>query len=131
MAIKVLLVDDEKELAVNIAERLTRRGMSVETAWDGESAIQYVEQGRAVDVIVLDVLMPGINGVDALKEIKRIKPDVGVILLTGYGDIEAAREGVAAGAAAYLIKPTGIDSLAKTIQAAHSGEAEIKEQAEP
>jgi len=128
MAIKVLLVDDEKELAAQIAERLTLRGMNVETAWDGETAIEFVEQGHAVDVIVLDVLMPGINGVDALKAIKRIKPDVGVILLTGYGDIEAGRRGIAAGAAAYLIKPTGIDSLAKAIHAAHDGESEAVEQ---
>lgn len=115
MEIGVLLVDDEKELVEHMAERLQTRGFSVDTVLNGESAIEYLKNNQ-VDVVVLDLQMPGMDGVETLRGIKRLRPEVKVIMLTGHGTIETALEGRREGAEEYLIKPCDIIQLAKTIR---------------
>ncbi len=117
MAIKVLLVDDEKEFVAHLAERLQFRGLEVETASDGESALQCIKD-KAPEVMVLDLQMPGISGIDTLKSAKAIAPELQVIMLTGYGTIETAKEGKEFGALEYLIKPCDIIKLYTLIEEA-------------
>jgi DNA-binding NtrC family response regulator len=117
MATKVLLVDDEKEFVTHLAERLEFRGLEVETASDGDSALQLIKD-KAPDVMVLDLQMPGMSGIDTLKQAKKISPDLHVIMLTGYGTIETAKEGKEYGALEYLIKPCDIVKLYTLIEEA-------------
>jgi DNA-binding NtrC family response regulator len=117
MATKVLLVDDEKEFVTHLAERLEFRGLEVETAPDGDSALQLIKD-KAPDVMVLDLQMPGMSGIDTLKQAKKISPDLHVIMLTGYGTIETAKEGKEYGALEYLIKPCDIVKLYTLIEEA-------------
>ena len=114
MEIRVLLVDDEKELISSMAERLTTRGFAVHTVFDGLSAIEYVEK-NPVDAVVLDLQMPGIDGLETLKRIKKVNPEIKVIMLTGHGTLETALEGQREGAEEYLIKPCDIIHLSEMI----------------
>ncbi len=116
---RVLLVDDEERFRTNLAERLRRRGLDVLDVGDGERAIRKVRQGRP-DVVVLDLKMPGMDGEQVLREIKRIAPQVQVVILTGHGSIESAREAGHHDAFAYLQKPCEIDELLETIRGAHT-----------
>lgn len=115
MKIKVLLVDDEKDFVAYMAKRLRARGMDVEITHDAESAIQLVED-HGVDVIVLDLRMPGMDGLEALQALKNIRPDIPVIMLSGHGTIDAAEEGKKCGAADYLFKPCDINILCQAIE---------------
>jgi DNA-binding NtrC family response regulator len=115
MEIKVLLVDDEKEFTEHLAERLRLRDLTVDVAFNGDEAIQYLEK-NPVHVVVMDQEMPGLSGLEALKKIKPIQPDVQVIMLTGHGTMETAVEGTEAGAVEYLIKPYDTVMLASRIK---------------
>ena len=112
--IKVLLIDDEEEFTSTLAERLEIRGYTAETAADGEQGIECV-MNRKFDIAVLDLMMPGMNGLDTLKHIKSIKPDLPVILLTGHGSTKEGMEGMRLGAADYLMKPLDINELIEKI----------------
>jgi len=117
MKIKVLLVDDEKEFTDTLAQRLEIRDFEVTTASSADEALDQLGK-REVDVVVLDVLMPGKDGVAALHEIKKVHPLVEVILLTGHATVESAVEGLKSGAFDYLLKPTETkDLIAKIVQA--------------
>jgi len=118
MAMKLLLVDDEEQFVEVLAQRLSTRGYDVKTAFDGDAAIELV-RSEDVDVVILDVLMPGKDGLSTLKEIKAIKPDVEVIMLTGDGSIETAIEGTKLGAYDYLMKPTDTSDLVSKIGKAY------------
>jgi len=115
MEINVLLVDDEKELADHMAERLISRGLAVTAVYDGESAIRFVKE-NTVDVMVLDLIMPGMDGLQTLREVKKIRPDIHVLMLTGHGTIDTAMEGKKEGASEYLIKPCDIIQLTSLIK---------------
>ena len=107
---KVLLVDDEEEFVTTLAERLQLRGIQVQTATDGESALRLVEDDPP-QVVALDVLMPGIGGFEVLQQIKSRNPEIPVILLTGRGSTKDGIEGMRLGAFDYLMKPLDIDEL--------------------
>jgi DNA-binding response OmpR family regulator len=107
---KVLLVDDEEEFAAALAERLRLRGITVDTAYDGEAALQKVSSYNP-EVVVLDVMMPGIGGLAVLQRIKAQQPATEVILLTGKGSTRDGIEGMRLGAYDYLVKPVQIDEL--------------------
>lgn len=107
---KVLLVDDEEDFAAALAERLRLRGITVDTAYDGETALQKVASYDP-QVVVLDVMMPGIGGLAVLQRIKAQRPATEVILLTGKGSTRDGIEGMRLGAYDYLIKPVQIDEL--------------------
>lgn len=115
--ISVLLVDDEEEFLASMVRVLTRRGFSVVTATGGEEALNAVRE-HAVDVAVLDVKMPGLNGIDVLGRMKRISPNVEVILLTGHASMDSATTGMELGAFDYLSKPHDPEELALKITAA-------------
>jgi DNA-binding NtrC family response regulator len=126
MNIKVLLVDDEKAFIQTLAERLEVRDFGTETALDGYEAISKIKE-KDFDVVVLDVLMPGMDGIETLKEIKSLKPLVNVIMLTGHATVETAIEGMKAGAYDYLMKPTETEDLVDKITKAYKIKAEHDE----
>jgi DNA-binding NtrC family response regulator len=115
--VRVLLVDDEVELLSSLNPVLTRRGMDVSTASNGEEAIHFLEN-QIVDVVVLDIKMPGMDGIQTLRRIKADSPDVEVVLLTGHPDLNNAFEGMKLGAFDYIIKPPAINELVEKIKAA-------------
>ncbi len=108
--IKLLLVDDEEEFVKTLAERLKMRDLKPDTVHDGKQALSYVEETEP-DVILLDLKMPGMDGMEVLKRVRKAYPNIEVIILTGHGtekDEEAAKK---LGAFHYLEKPVDIDKL--------------------
>ena len=107
----ILLVDDEVPFVETMTKRLTKREMEVVPAYDGPGALAELEANARIEVVVLDVKMPGMDGLEALSEIKRAHPLVEVIMLTGHATVESAIEGMKKGAFDYLMKPCDIDVL--------------------
>ena len=126
MDISVLLVDDEKDFAESLADRLILKSFNVKTAFSGAEALNLIKDND-FDVIILDVLMPGKSGIETLKEIKMLKHIPQVIMLTGHATIEAAIQGMKIGAYDYLMKPTENDVLIEKITSAYKLVAEQKE----
>jgi DNA-binding NtrC family response regulator len=126
MEIRVLLVDDEKDFVETLAERLEVRGFDVKTSFSGDDALNLAQE-HDFDVIVLDVLMPGKDGIETLREIKSLKPLLHVIMLTGHATVETAIQGMKLGAYDYLIKPTETADLVDKITKAHNLKAEHEE----
>lgn len=116
-ASNVLLVDDEKEYVTTLSERLRMRDFTSDVVLNGEEALSYIETHQP-KVMVLDLRMPGINGVEVLRRVKRDYPDIQVIVLTGHGTEKDKEIVLDLGAFAYLEKPVSIDELAKTLQKA-------------
>jgi DNA-binding NtrC family response regulator len=114
---RVLLVDDEEEFVSALSERLELRGLEVLTALNGEEALGILTE-NPVQVVILDLLMPGLTGLDVLKRIKTTHPDTAVILLTGHGETKEGIEGMRLGALDYLIKPVDIEELMEKIRQA-------------
>ncbi|ACN16872.1 two-component system response regulator (Ntr family protein) [Desulforapulum autotrophicum HRM2] len=106
----VLLVDDEDQFRTAVARQLTVRGYTVHEAGTGEQGIAIAQETR-LDLVILDMRLPGINGTATLKEIKRISPLTEVIMLTGQATVKAAMEAITLGAFDYMTKPMGIDEL--------------------
>jgi len=123
--IRVLLVDDEKQFVTNMARILKVRGFDVTTAFDGYQAVDAIKYGGGFDVVVLDVKMPGLDGVATLGEIKKWAPDTEVIMLTGHATLESGTQAMRKGAYDYLMKPCDIEDLVEKIKEAHEAE-EIK-----
>lgn len=117
--LKVILVDDEEEFITTLAERLRIRGIDTLTATDGEEALRLL-RSDPVQVAVVDVMMPGIGGLDVLKHINRNHPAVRVILLTGRGSTKEGMEGMRLGAFDYLMKPVDIEELIEKMSSATS-----------
>lgn len=126
MKTRVLIVDDEEEFVQALSERLTIRDYDVTTSLTGEEAIEKLKHYN-FDVIILDVRMPGMDGVEVLREIKRIKPLTEVIMLTGHATVEAAIEGMKLGALDFLMKPCEIEELVAKINKAYEKKAEHEE----
>lgn len=120
--LNLLLVDDETEFVSTLAERLELRGMGVRIASDGEAALPMVDDDPP-DIIVLDLMMPGIGGMETLKRIKASHPDIPVILLTGRGSTKEGIEGMKQGAFDYMMKPINLDQLLQKLEEA-TGSAE-------
>ena len=118
MKVNVLLVDDERQFVETLAMRMEVRDFHVATACSGEEALAYLRD-HDVDVAVLDMFMPGLSGMDTLRELKKIRPHTEVILLTGHATVEAAVEGMRLGAFDYLVKPTEIDQMVEKVNRAH------------
>ena len=117
--LKVLLVDDEKEFVESLSERLELRNLDAEVAYDGEQALNAVKKGSH-DVMVLDLRMPGIDGIEVLRKVKKTKPDMQVVVLTGHGTEKDEKEAKRLGAFAYLKKPVDVDTLVGTLHRAWS-----------
>lgn len=114
--IKVLMVDDEKRFRETTKKILMKKGFETILAESGEEAIEKIEQGP--DVVILDIKMPGMDGHEALAKIKKLKPALPVIMLTGHGALPSAREALVEGAFDYLSKPCDIDLLSEKIKEA-------------
>lgn len=114
----VLLVDDEVEFLETLEKRLRKRNMEVCVARSGEEALEVISQSP-LDVVVLDVKMPGMDGIETLREIKRRAPLIEVVMLTGHANLEVAIQGMEMGAFDYLMKPVDIDELVYKLQDAH------------
>ncbi len=127
--IKVLMVDDEAQFRATTSKILSRRGYETTVAESGEEAIEILKKSRQ-DVVILDIKMPGMDGHEALTQIKKIDPDVRVIMLTGHGGGESAEESLKHGAFDYLNKPCDIELLSLKIndayEAAQGGPREEK-----
>ena len=115
----VLLVDDEAEFVETFSERLILRNVDIAKAFSGEEALQILETKPNTEVVILDVKMPGMDGIATLVEIKKNLPLVEVIMLSGHADVESAIDGMKQGAFDYLMKPCDIDQIiAKVTEAA-------------
>jgi DNA-binding NtrC family response regulator len=123
---RVLLVDDEHEFVETLAKRMKARGLRVDTAESGEAALAIV-RARDFDVIVLDLAMPGIDGLETLERALQINPDVQVILLTGHGTVGKGVEAMKLGAADFLEKPTSFQDLLDRIKTASEKKALLLE----
>ncbi len=113
--LRILLVDDEVDFASTLAERLVLRGFQAAVATSGMGALKHVREND-FSVLILDVKMPGIDGLGLMAEVKRKRPDLPVILLTGHGSVANAETGMKEGAFDYLMKPIDIDELIETIR---------------
>lgn len=115
----ILLVDDEVPFVETMTKRLSKRDFQVETAFSGQAGLDLLEKKRDVEVVILDVKMPGMDGIETLKQIKSQYPLVEVIMLTGHATVESAIDGMKLGAFDYLMKPCDMDQLiAKVMEAA-------------
>ncbi len=114
---RVLLVDDEEEFVSALSERLTLRGIEVVSALNGEEALAKLVE-KDFEVVILDVMMPGLGGLEVLRQIKTTHPDTQVILLTGHGSTREGIEGMRLGAFDYLIKPVDIEEMLEKMKAA-------------
>lgn len=114
---RVLLVDDEERFRTTTGRLLAVRGFKVGTAASGPEALEELER-NPYDVVVLDIRMPGMSGIEALAEIKRRRPEVEVLILTGHASVDAAVEIMRLGGCEYLLKPCSMDELVDKIEAA-------------
>ena len=116
--IKLLLVDDEKGFANIIAKRMSKRDIDVTKAYSGTEALQAIRKAD-FDVAVLDLKMEDMDGIEILKIFKKMDPDLAVIMLTGHGSEEAAKNGIKFGAFDYLTKPCDLEELLAKIREAY------------
>lgn len=126
--IKVLVVDDDKGITSLIHDYLGQKGFKVSTAVDGEIALELFKEG-IYHIVIIDLYMPGMSGTELLREIKRIKPDTEILMITGFGTIKDAVECIKLGAADFITKPIMPDHLHMTINRIIE-EARLREEAE-
>jgi len=115
----VLVVDDEERLARGIAKLLNSRSMDAHAVFSGEQALESIKSGAGFDVVVLDVKMPGMDGIDTLAAIKQSAPETQVIMLTGHATLDSGTQAMRCGAFDYLMKPCDIENLVEKINEAH------------
>ncbi len=116
---KVLLVDDEKEFIETLSERMKTRDLDVNTTTVAVDALEMAKDNN-YDAIVLDLMMPGMDGLEALKALKQINPELQVILLTGHGSLQKGIEAMKFGAMDFLEKPADVDMLTRKIKDAQA-----------
>jgi DNA-binding NtrC family response regulator len=124
--IKIMLVDDEERFLETTKKLLERRGYQVATALSGSEALDKLQKEN-IQVVILDVKMPGMDGMATLKAIKNRHPLVEVIMLTGHATVESAVEGLKSGAADYLMKPTDIEDLIRKAEDAYAKRQVLEE----
>ena len=123
---KIMLVDDEERFLSTTSRLLERKGYDAVTASSGAEALAKIGSGN-IHIVILDVKMPGMDGMETLKIIKREFPLVEVIMLTGHGTIESAVEGLKSGATDYLVKPADIDELINKAEEAFDKRLRLEE----
>ncbi|MFH0945175.1 MAG: response regulator [Planctomycetota bacterium] len=117
-AVNVLFVDDEVAFAETMSKRLTKRGFDVRVVHDGQACLDDLQKHGDVEVVILDVKMPGMDGLETLKLIKADHPLIEVIMLTGHATVESAIEGMKRGSFDYLMKPCEIEDLVSKVEEA-------------
>lgn len=120
MPANILLIDDEQGFVDTMAKRLNKRQLTVATAYSGQEGLDELKKNNSVDVVVLDVKMPGMDGIEALRAIKSGYPLVEVIMLTGHATVESAIEGMKNGAYDYMMKPCEMEDLLAKITEAYN-----------
>jgi DNA-binding NtrC family response regulator len=125
--LRVLIVDDEEELVSALEERLSLRGFLAKGVTTGEEALVHLET-EACDIVLLDVKMPGLGGLEVIRRIKTDHPKVEVVLLTGHGSQNSVEEGMELGAFDYLMKPVKISTLLQVLVAAGEKKTEVGEE---
>jgi DNA-binding NtrC family response regulator len=130
--INILIVDDERDFVEMLSLRLKDSGHQVRSAFNGHDALKILDENEPdalpeIDVVILDIKMPGMDGIDTLKQIKAKHPVVEVILLTGHGAVDTAVTGLKSGAFDYLLKPTDFDNLIAKLEAARKQREEHAE----
>ena len=123
----VLLVDDEAPFVDTMTKRLTKRKLTVFKSYSGEEALETLKENSQIDLVILDVKMPGMDGIETLKEIRKEFPLVEVIMLTGHATVETSIEGMRLGAFDYLMKPCDMDVLIEKVNAAVSKKRDHEE----
>jgi DNA-binding NtrC family response regulator len=113
-----MLVDDEVPFVDTMTKRLGKRDLEIVAAYTGQEALDKLKANDKVDVIILDVKMPGMDGIETLREIKKAHPLIEVIMLTGHATVETGIEGMKLGAFDYLMKPCDIEQLMAKVQEA-------------
>ncbi len=126
----ILIIDDEKAFLETIITRLRMRGIDVDGADSGEKALNLMRE-RVFDAVILDVSMPGMDGVATLQELRKINPSVPVIMLTGHATLETADKGMQLGAFDYMLKPCPMDELLDKVAEAIRGSREGGEARQP
>jgi DNA-binding NtrC family response regulator len=126
MGNKILLVDDEEEFAKTLAERLEARGLRVDVAFSGEEALEKARK-KSFDAIILDLAMPGMDGIATLKKFREINPDLQIIILTGQATVEKGVEAMKLGAVDLMEKPADLKELLAKIEEASSQKALLVE----
>jgi len=121
---KVLLVDDEVEFASALAERLQMRNYEVRTASNGLEAMALFHESPP-DVVLLDLKIPGMDGLEILSNIKKFDPSIEVLMLTGHGDVASVQKGMQSGALEYMMKPIDIDELTSKIDRARKKREQV------
>ena len=116
--VRALLVDDEEPFVQTMVKRLTKRGFDVQFAFSGDAALNTLAEHPNIEVVILDVKMPGMDGIETLREIKMQFPLVEVVMLTGHATVESAIEGMKRGAFDYLMKPCEIETLVSKVEEA-------------
>ena len=116
--IKILLVDDEEDFVQTLSERIQLRNFDSHVVLNGEAALQFIEKD-VPDVMVLDLKMPGMDGMQVLRIVKKKHPDIQVIILTGHGSEKDEEEARSLGAFDYYQKPVEFDTLVKIIKLAY------------
>jgi DNA-binding NtrC family response regulator len=124
--IKILLVDDEDDFVKSLSERMQMRDLDTDVALNGEQALEILDED-VPDVMVLDFKMPGIDGIEVLKRVRKSYPDVQVIMLTAHGSEKNEQEARRLGVFEYLHKPTGINKLVETIKKAYTSKKKGKD----
>jgi len=122
--IRVLLIDDEQTLLEYLSKRLLREGFTVKATFSGEEAVE-VASNENFDVAVVDLKMPGIDGVETQKRLKKIQPFLQCVVLTGHGSVETALESGQQDAFKYLLKPIDYENLVETIKEAYKKKTEL------
>ena len=114
----VMLVDDETPFVETMTKRLKKRNLVVISAFSGQEALEKLGKNRNTDVVILDVKMPGMDGIETLQQIKKLFPLIEVIMLTGHATVESAIDGMKQGAFDYLMKPCDIEQLMHKVEEA-------------
>lgn len=126
-ALRVLLVDDEKDFTDTLAERMAARGLQADVCADGAEALELA-RSKTYDAVVLDLAMPGMDGIATLKGLLANNPDLQVILLTGRATLQQGLEAIKSGAMEFLTKPPDIDRLIEKISEARTKKERLTEQ---
>ncbi len=123
----IMLVDDEVPFVETMTKRLATRNVETIVAFSGEEGLEKLKMNQNLDVIILDIKMPGIDGIETLKKIKKVSPLTEVILLTGHATIELGIDGMKIGAFDFLTKPSDIEELVSKVKAATKKKREQEE----
>lgn len=116
--VKILLVDDEKPFVETLMKRLKKRDVEIVAAYNGQEGLDRLSEDDSIEVVILDIKMPVMDGMTALKEIKIKHPLVEVIMLTGHATVETGIDGMKEGAFDYLMKPCDMEQLIAKVQEA-------------